>query len=87
MKEKKFSIVGSLCRVWDTRTVRGTNRVGDPKLCHHSFSLVHLVCIAQSPDVCMYVCMYVCKSLFTAISRKVVGKSARDNLEKYFGGF
>ena len=30
MKGKRISIVGSLCRVWDTYIVRGTNRVGDP---------------------------------------------------------
>ena len=34
VKETKFSIVGSLCRVWDTQIVHRTNRVGDPKQEH-----------------------------------------------------
>ena len=86
MKEKKFSIVGSLCRVWDTRTVRGTNRVGDPKLCHHSFSLVHLVCIAQSPDVCMYVCMYV--NLYLQLFRERLLEKVHATISKsILGGF
>ena len=68
MKGKRISIVGSLCGVWDTEIVRGTNRVGDPNKnmskrnidtkCAVTNESVELVCATTKTT------KFVCKILY-----------------------